>query len=53
MGLLAQLDYGQLPNAANIDPSYQSQYYDPDNAYTIPYTNTVPVIVYDPQAGGL
>lgn len=50
MGLLAQLDYGQLPNAANIDPSYQSQYYDPDNAYTIPYTNTVPVIVYDPQA---
>lgn len=36
MGLLAQLDYGQLPNAANIDPSYQSQYYDPDNAYTTP-----------------
>ena len=50
MDLLMPLDYGKLPNAANIGASYQGQYYDPDNAYTIPYTNTVPLMVYDPEA---
>ena len=50
MDLLEPLNYDKLPNAANIGSSYQGQYYDPDNAYTIPYTNTVPLMVYNPEA---
>lgn len=50
MNLLEKIDYSLLPNAANIDPTYQNQYFDPESAYTIPYTNTVPVIVYNPDA---
>ena len=47
--LLAEVDASRLTNYANIDPAYQGQYYDPDNRYTIPYDNTVPLIVYDPE----
>ena len=50
LGLLAPIDFAALPNAKNIDPQYQSQYYDPENLYTIPYTTTIPLIVYDPAA---
>lgn len=50
MDLLMPLDYDLLPNAANIGVAYQGQYFDPDDVYTIPYTNTVPLIVYDPDA---
>ena len=48
--LLAPLDRDALTNWGNIDPGCQSQYYDPDNEYTVPYTVTVPLIVYDKDA---
>lgn len=48
--LLAPLDRDALTNWSNIDPGCQSQYYDPDNEYTVPYTVTVPLIVYDTDA---
>jgi spermidine/putrescine transport system substrate-binding protein len=41
-GLLEQIDPSGIPNYGNIDPKYQSQYFDEDNLYTIPYTFTVP-----------
>ena len=48
--LLAPLDRDALTNWDNIDPGCQSQYYDPDDEYTVPYTVTVPLIVYDTTA---
>lgn len=48
-GMMAELDSSRLPNYLNIDPAYQGQYYDPENRFTVPYTNTVPLIVYDPD----
>ena len=47
LGLLHEYDREKIPNYLNIDPSYQSQYYDPDNLYSIPYTNTVPLLCYN------
>lgn len=44
----AQLDYGRLSHAENIDPHYQSQFYDEENLYSIPYLAGFPLIVYDP-----
>jgi len=48
--LLEKIDAANLANYGNIDPSYQGQYYDPDDQYSIPYTNTIPLIVYNPDA---
>jgi spermidine/putrescine transport system substrate-binding protein len=49
-GLARKLDKARLDNlaAADINPLYLHQFYDPDNEYTIPYGAGVPVIVYDP-----
>ncbi len=44
-GMLLPLNYDNIPNAANIDAAYRNTEYDPDNAYSIPYTwGTVGVI---------
>lgn len=48
-GLLAEIDQKAIPNYVNIDPAYQAQYFDPQNLYAIAYTNTVPLIVYNPD----
>lgn len=37
LGLLAELDYGNIPNFANIDPKFQDPPYDPGNKYSVPY----------------
>lgn len=50
LGLLDPIDVSALPNYKNVNPAYQSQYFDPENTYTIPYTNTIPLIVYNPDA---
>ena len=47
LGLLAEIDRDRIPNYVNIDPVYQGQFYDPDNRYAIPYTNTVPLLCYN------
>jgi spermidine/putrescine-binding protein len=43
------LDKSKLPNYGNINPSYQQQFYDPTDEYTVPYGAGVQTIVYDPQ----
>ncbi len=46
--LLLKLDKEKLSNWGNIDPVFQSQFYDPDNEYTMPYAAGTPLIIYDP-----
>lgn len=47
-GLLLELDKSKLSNYENIDPVFQSQFYDPENLYTIPYVAGTPLIIYNP-----
>lgn len=49
-GLAQELDKNILTNLGNVNPLYQSQFYDPENKYTIPYGAGIPLIVYDPTA---
>ena len=37
-GMLAKLDFNNIPNAAKINPSLLNPSYDPENAYSVPYT---------------
>ncbi|MEE0657255.1 MAG: spermidine/putrescine ABC transporter substrate-binding protein [Blautia hansenii] len=48
-GLAKELDKEKLKNYDNINPLYQSQFYDPENRYTIPHGAGIPLIVYDPE----
>jgi len=48
-GLLGELDKSQIPNFENIDPGFQSKFYDPDNKYTVPYSAGIPAIIYNPD----
>lgn len=48
-GLAEKLDKDSLENIKNINPLYQGQFYDPEDAYTIPYGAGIPLIVYDPE----
>lgn len=48
-GLAEELDKDSLENIGNINPLYQGQFYDPEDAYTIPYGAGIPLIVYDPE----
>ena len=44
-GLVQKLDYSNIPNASYVDESYRNLAFDPDNAYSVPYTwGTVGVI---------
>lgn len=47
-GLVAELDKEAIANYGNIDPFYQGQFYDPSDAYTVPFGSGVQTIVYDP-----
>ena len=47
-GLVMQLDKSLIPNFGNITPAYQGQFFDPEDAYTVPYGSGVQTIVYDP-----
>lgn len=48
-GLLLELDKEMIPNYDNVNPKYQGQYFDPENAYTVPYVVGAPMIVYNPD----
>lgn len=48
-GLAQKLEPTRIANYANINAIYQGQFYDPDNAYTVPYGAGVQTIVYDPS----
>ncbi|GHV73852.1 spermidine/putrescine ABC transporter substrate-binding protein [Spirochaetia bacterium] len=47
-GLVQKLDKAKLSNYRNINPLYQKPFYDPDDAYTVPFGAGVQTIVYDP-----
>ena len=47
-GLAQKLDKSKLSNFGNINPLYQGQFYDPADAYTVPYGAGVQTIVYNP-----
>ena len=46
-GLVAELDTSKLENWGNINPVYQGQFYDPENAYTVPYMLCTTGIIYN------
>ena len=46
-GMLAPLDYDNIPNAKKIDPKYKGQSYDPNDTYSVPYTWGVVGIIYN------
>ena len=48
-GLLQKLNFDLIPNAAGLTPGMLSQYFDPDNEYTVPYVAGTPLIVYNPD----
>lgn len=52
-GLVTELDKTKLANIGNVNPIYQGQFFDPEDAYTVPYGAGVQTIVYDPSTVGL
>lgn len=46
-GLLAKLDYANIPNASMIGEQYKSRDFDPNNDYSVPYTWGVVGIIYN------
>ena len=46
-GLLAELDYDNIPNYALIGEQYKGLSYDPENKYTVPYTWGTLGIIYN------
>lgn len=48
-GLAQKLDTAKISTYSNINPLYQSQFYDPENQYTVPYGAGIPLIVYNPD----
>ena len=47
--LAQKIDSKALKNYENINPVYQSQYFDPKNEYTVPYGAGVQTIIYNPD----
>ncbi len=48
-GLVTELDKSKISTYGNINPLFQSKFYDPDNKYTLPYGAGIPLIVYNPE----
>ncbi len=47
-GLVQKLDTSKLTNYDNLNPVFMSQFYDPNNEYTVPYGAGIPLLLYDP-----
>ncbi len=45
--MLLKLDFNNIPNYKNIDDNFKGLYYDPDNAYTVPYAYGIVGIIYN------
>lgn len=48
-GLLAELDFANIPNYSLIGDDYKGLAYDPDEKFSVPYTWGTVVIVYNPE----
>ena len=46
-GMLAPLNFENIPNYQYIDESFKGLYYDPENQYSIPYTYGIVGIIYN------
>lgn len=46
-GLLAELDFSNIPNVSLIGSQYKGRDYDPDDAYCVPYTWGVVGLIYN------
>ena len=46
-GLLARLDWSNIPNVKDISPQFQGKYFDPQDRYSVPYTWGTAGIAYD------
>ena len=47
-GLAQKLDTARLESYADLNPVFMSQFYDPQNEYTVPHGAGIPLLVYDP-----
>lgn len=47
--MMQPLNKEAMPNYANLDERFLSQYFDPDNTYVAPYVCGIPLIVYNPD----
>ena len=47
-GLAQKLDTSKMENYKNLNPVFMSQFYDPNNEYTVPHGAGIPLLVYDP-----
>ena len=45
--MLEPLDFSNIPNAADVGEAYRNLSYDPDNAYSVPYTWGLVGLVYN------
>ncbi len=45
--MLLKLDYKNIPNAKNIDSSFNNLYYDANSEYSIPYTYGIVGVIYN------
>ena len=48
-GMLAELNYDNIPNYALIDDAYKGLSFDPENKYTVPYTWGTVGIIYNTE----
>lgn len=46
-GMLEELDFGNIPNAAHIGESYRSRPFDPENRYSVAYTWGLVCLIYN------
>jgi spermidine/putrescine transport system substrate-binding protein len=51
-GMVGEIDLANIPNVANIDERYLQPYFDPENAYSVPYVWGTTGIGYDIEATG-
>lgn len=49
-GSIGTLDKDKLPNFSNINPVYQSNYYDENDEYSIPYAISTSLLLVNPKA---
>ena len=47
--MLEPLDFSNIPNYENIDEAFRDQAYDPENAYSVPYTWGTVGLIYNRQ----
>ncbi|MED9822153.1 MAG: spermidine/putrescine ABC transporter substrate-binding protein [Christensenellales bacterium] len=48
-GLMQKFDPAIVTNYGNLNPDFTGKFFDPENAYVIPYVSGIPLIVYDPN----